>query len=130
MPIFLDTAVVIYLVEYLPLLGQSAADAVARIGPSEIISNELVRMEALVMPRRMGQADLETEFNSFIDGETRIVGFSRGVFDRALGLRAKYRSLKSPDAIYLSVAIESQCQKFVTNDKRLLRITEIQVEII
>ena len=130
MRIFLDTAVVIYLVENPPLLGQSAVDALARIGPSEIISNELVRMEALVMPRRMGQADLETEFNSFIDGETRIVGFSRGVFDMALGLRAKYRSLKSPDAINLSVAIESQCQKFVTNDKRLLRITEIQVEII
>jgi predicted nucleic acid-binding protein len=42
-------------------------------------------------------------------------------------LRAKYQSLKSFDALQLASAISNNCKVFVTNDKRLKTITEINV---
>jgi predicted nucleic acid-binding protein len=41
---------------------------------------------------------------------------------RAAGLRRKYVSLKTPDAIHLATAIERNCDYFVTNDEALLKL--------
>ena len=47
---------------------------------------------------------------------------------RASGLRANY-NIKTPDSIQLATAIESSCDYFITNDKKL-RIKEIETVMI
>jgi predicted nucleic acid-binding protein len=50
------------------------------------------------------------------------------VYDRAAEIRAQH-GFKTPDAIHLAAAIESGCDRFLTNDRRLARFTGITVEI-
>ena len=41
-------------------------------------------------------------------------------------IRAKYKSFKSMDSLQLACAIMSGCDVFLTNDRQLRQITEIQ----
>jgi len=47
------------------------------------------------------------------------------IADRAAQLRAEYR-LKTPDAVHLATAIESEATLFVTNDRDMPRIPGIE----
>lgn len=58
-----------------------------------------------------------------------MVPLTREVVDRAMALRARY-GFKTPDAIHLAAAIVGQCDSFLTNDRRLKKCTDIQVEVI
>ena len=51
------------------------------------------------------------------------------VFDAATGLRAKY-NFKLADSLRLATAIISGCDRFLTNDTRLSRCTDISVEVL
>jgi len=52
------------------------------------------------------------------------------VAESAAKLRAKYKWLKGMDAIQLAVAIFSDCDCFITNDKSIKKIREIEVILI
>lgn len=45
-------------------------------------------------------------------------------------LRAKYPSIKPPDAIHLATAISSGVDYFLTNDKKLTKVEEIPVKVL
>ena len=45
-------------------------------------------------------------------------------------LRAKYPSVKPPDAIHLATAISSGADAFFTNDKKLEQVEEIPILIL
>ena len=49
---------------------------------------------------------------------------------KAFKLRAKYDFLKSMDALQISVALEKNCDQFLTNDKKLKKVSELQIVII
>lgn len=63
-------------------------------------------------------------------GVNELIPISRESLEKAADLRAKYSWLKTPDAIHLAAAIESGCDAFLTNDRRLERCTEIKVEVL
>ncbi|MBP3710472.1 MAG: PIN domain-containing protein [Treponema sp.] len=44
----------------------------------------------------------------------------------AAKIRAKYESIKGMDALHLASAIQNKCTIFLTNDKQLKQVTEIQ----
>jgi len=50
----------------------------------------------------------------------------------AAKLRAKYKvkNIKTPDAIQIATAIYAGCDAFISNDKRLKQVTEIEVLIL
>jgi predicted nucleic acid-binding protein len=52
------------------------------------------------------------------------------VAECAAELRAKYQSLRTPDAQQLAAAIEYGCSHFITNDKRLRKVTEIRILVL
>lgn len=130
MKTYLDSVVIIYLVEQPPGFGTRASTAYAKVQPTEIISTDLSRMEVLILPRRLGNVALEADFERFLTAGTTRAAITSVTFDRALGLRAKYPFLKTPDSIHLSAAIDEQCDIFLTNDSKLARVTEIRVEVI
>jgi predicted nucleic acid-binding protein len=126
--LYLDSVVVIYLVEQHPTFGPIATRAVTGLAPTALVGSELVRMESLVLPRRKQDLALEADFEQFFQQNYRsFVPLDRGVFDRAIALRATYRFLKTPDSLHLASAVTGGCDAFVTNDGRLTAITEIRV---
>ncbi len=47
----------------------------------------------------------------------------------AADLRADY-NLSTPDALQISAVLSVGCQAFVTNDKRLKRVTDLQIIVL
>jgi predicted nucleic acid-binding protein len=131
MRLYLDSVVVIYLVEQHPTFGPAATRAVTQLGPTALVGTELTRMECLILPRRRNDHPRETDFNRFF--AQKYLPFppvDATSFHRATDLRAKYPKLKTPDALHLASAIEAGCDVFVTNDAQLRAVTEIRVEVI
>jgi predicted nucleic acid-binding protein len=60
----------------------------------------------------------------------QVVAISRQILIEAAHLRAKSRLLNLPDAIHLATAQINDCQTFLTNDKRLKSISNIDVVIL
>ena len=52
------------------------------------------------------------------------------VAETAYKLRAKYDFLKGMDALQISVAIEKECDQFLTNDKKLTKISEVKILLV
>jgi predicted nucleic acid-binding protein len=52
------------------------------------------------------------------------------VADTATKLRSKYQGLRGMDALQISAAIHSECDHFMTNDRRLKQVNEIDVMLI
>lgn len=130
MRVYLDSAVIIYLVEEIePFLSQSRLKLA--VPNQERITSELTRMEVRIKPLRNGETELVQAFDSYLDTAcAEVVILSRETLEKAAELRAKYVWLKTPDAIHLAAAIESGCDAFLTNDLRLERCTEIEVEVL
>lgn len=96
----------------------------------ELICSDLCRFECRVKPLRENKTILLTAFDQFFTtmiGET--ISLSRLVMDRATELSARY-GFKTADAIHLAAAIEGGCDILLTNDRRLVKCTEITVELI
>jgi predicted nucleic acid-binding protein len=127
--VFLDSAPVIYLIEWHSIFGPKAANWLAA-NATELISSEITRVEALVIPIRVNDAvriqDFEVFFANRLD-ELRMC--DRLVYDRALQIRAAL-AFKLVDSLQLAISIESQCDVFLTSDLRLKRFTGITVEVI
>jgi predicted nucleic acid-binding protein len=58
-----------------------------------------------------------------------VLEVDRAVAEGAARLRARYR-LKTPDAIHLATALAARASVFVTTDRRLARVREVEVRIL
>ncbi|MCU0703453.1 MAG: PIN domain-containing protein [Fimbriiglobus sp.] len=131
MKLYLDSVVVIYMVERHPQFGRAAAAAVSRLAPTALVGTELTRMECLIIPRRLSDAARGSDFDRlFSQKYLPFEPVDTPVFHLATDLRAKYTKVKTPDALHLASAILSGCDCFVTNDTDLSVVTEIRVEVI
>ena len=52
------------------------------------------------------------------------------VATRSAEIRAKYKGIKLADALQLAAAIETGCDTFLTNDKQLKQVSEINVVLL
>lgn len=130
MKLFVDTSPFIYLVESHETYGQQVWDlfltSVWR--NDQLVTSVITWMEYGVMPKKRGRLDLIEKFQDFLDHlGIPLVQINQAVADNAAALRARYDFLKAMDALQLAVAIESDCDRFMTNDKGLLRFQELQV---
>jgi len=55
--------------------------------------------------------------------------FQDADFERATLIQA-HHGFKTVDALHLAVAIENGCDRFLTNDHRLARFTDLTVEVL
>lgn len=133
MRIFIDTAPFIYLVEGHPVLANRVRTFIlnAVSNDSHFMTSVITIVEYGVMPTRKEKEALIHEFDRFIQSlNIPVEIIDRGTAEFAYKLRAKYGFLRGMDALQLSVAIETGCGIFMTNDKKLKNITEIQVLIV
>ena len=117
---YLDSCIVIYLVEENEPWHGPVTQAIQAATDFDLLASDLVRMECLVRPWRDGNAKLADDFTEFL-GRYDCAGLNAATFDMAARLRAVSR-LRTPDALHLACAIEQHCDEFWTNDHRLDRV--------
>jgi predicted nucleic acid-binding protein len=128
--IALDTSVWIYHFEGSAAYGQ-AADAVLEAvstGRVAAVASELVLLELLVAPLRKGTQDVadEIEMTLLHFPHLQLAPVTRSVLVRAAEMRARY-GLRTPDAIMIATAVESDATLAVTNDRDWQKVGEIEV---
>jgi len=100
-------------------------------GDLEIVTSAITLTEVLVMPFQTGHTQYEREYREMLLNTEHIsvVPVMPAVAIQAAKLRAKYR-LRTPDALHIASAIESQADAFLTNDLLLRRVTELKVLVL
>jgi predicted nucleic acid-binding protein len=128
--IFLDTAPLIYYIEenkaYANLLNELFTEGENRT--CRFISSIITLIEVLTLPLREQNKELAEKYEEILthSGAIEIVDTNSKIAKMTAQLRADY-SLKTPDAIQLATAIYSSANYFLTNDKRLKMVSEINV---
>jgi predicted nucleic acid-binding protein len=119
--IYLDSCLVIYLIERHARWGDPVARAMAQPDGADFALSPLVKCECLVGPIKRGDLILQqsyTElFNEFVS-----LGMPEVVYLQAAELRGRF-GLKTADALHLACAQFHRCEALWTNDDRLARVS-------
>jgi uncharacterized protein len=117
--IYLDSCVVIYLVENHPLWAEEIQNRMAREGLDVFAISPLVKLECLVKPLQTGDLVLQKRYESVFE-QLSLLLLGDNVFLQAAQLRSRF-GLKTPDALHLACAQANECRSIWTNDDRLAR---------
>ncbi|MCX7050071.1 MAG: PIN domain-containing protein [Candidatus Sumerlaeota bacterium] len=112
--IFLDSCIVIYLIEGASAFQKKIKEALDEYDDCEICVSDLVRMECHVVPLRNNDKQTLESYEQFF-ARAGFLALNRGVFNLAAQIRAD-SNVKTPDAIHLAAAIYHGCDQFWTND--------------
>jgi predicted nucleic acid-binding protein len=132
MILFLDTNIVIYVVEgnlaYAPKAVLRLA--AAQLAGDSFMISDLTRMECLVGPLKTNDTAVQASFQAFFTRpDVRVVAITAGVCDRAARIRATH-NFKPVDALQLAAAVEHGANIFLTADARLSSFTGLTVEVL
>lgn len=130
--VFLDTCLVIYLIEQPPTWGPKATARIAALlaAGERLAVSDLVRMECQVGPLKSGDHLLLAKIATFFASpDVQVLPVSAAACDRAATVRARhgFRALAS---LHLAAAVEHGCTTFLTNDARLSGFPDVTVEIL
>jgi predicted nucleic acid-binding protein len=132
MILYLDTNIVIYVVEGNPVFAPKALlrlAAAQSAGDSFMIS-DLTRMECLVGPLKTNNTAVQASFLAFFArSDVQVVAVTAAVCDRAARIRATH-NFKPMDALQLAAAVEHGANVFLTADARLASFTDVTVEVL
>lgn len=132
MTAYLDANVVVYLIEQPPRLGAMALGVVNgyyRQGHSLAVSH-LVRLECVVAPLSKGNQRLVQMYDALLASDgVQVLDCPPDAFDRAASIRA-HLGIPTIDALHLAIAIVGGCDRFITNDAKLRRVADIEVELL
>ncbi|MBI3351128.1 MAG: PIN domain-containing protein [Nitrospirae bacterium] len=132
--IFIDTAPVIYYIEANLQYGQLAKDIFDFLQSEKIqaFSSVLTLTEVLSKPIETGNEKLSRKFADFLKHgkNLTLIEISTNIAENAGVLRGKYSYLRTIDAIQLAAAIQNGIDAFLTNDKKLKSIKEINVLVL
>ena len=118
MIVYLDTCIIIYLVEERPGYCPQIEALIQQTSQAILAFSALSELECLVLPFKNQQQVLIDKFRNWFR-QARFLELERTLFEDAARLRAAHRGLKTPDAIHLAAAQHHGCQQFWTNDDRL-----------
>lgn len=116
--IYLDSCLVIYLVERHPRFYVPLRARIAAYGDAVFCVSTLTRLECLTRPLRERDSDLVDRFDSFLQ-TCDMLPIDDAVVHAALDWRVA--GLKTPDALHVAVAKRYGCIAFWTNDNRLAK---------
>ena len=132
MLIYCDSGILIYWLDQVgPFHLRAENRMVAMQGAGDRVAiSDLTRLECRVGVLKRRDVAALTVFDSFFDrADVELVPMTAAVFDRAAQLRVDL-NLKTPDALHLAAGIEAGCDRFLTNDHRLSRCSDIVVEVL
>jgi uncharacterized protein len=120
--VYLDSCLVIYLIEEHPVFAPELEKHIAAQPNSIFVVSHLTEMECLVIPFRNKNQALTDKYQDWFAQEVEVLNLNENIFERAARLRADFTSLKTPDALRLSTAQHHGCDEFWTNDNRLDKV--------
>jgi len=115
--IYLDSCLLIYVVENHPKLAPRIQAAMAKHPAETFAISSLVTLKCLVKPLRGDDLGLLRRYDSSF-AEMEILTLPESVYRDAARLRARF-NLKTPDALHLACAQYHGCAALWTNDNRL-----------
>lgn len=132
--IFIDTAPIIYYIEAHPKYGPLVKKVVDFFQSNQMMAftSVITLTEVLSKPIEKGDKKLTREFSKFLKQGKNITltDISSNIAEQAGNLRGKYLDLRTIDAIQISAAVDIDADVFLTNDKRLKKIKEIEIIIL
>jgi predicted nucleic acid-binding protein len=130
--VYCDSVILIYYLDQVGPFQVRAANRLAglKAAKDQIAVSDLVRLECRVEPIRTHDTQVLAKFDTFFAAPDVLhVPLTTAVYDRATVIRATY-GFKTADAIHLAAAVEAGCGRFLTNDTRLSRFSDIPVEVL
>jgi predicted nucleic acid-binding protein len=128
--IYWDTCVLIYRVQGIDPWMSGISTRLAERPNHRLTVSELTRLECRTKPlQEQDKATLAAFDRIFNSPRIGYAKLERSVFDLATELRALQR-LKTIDALHLAAAIDSGCEEFWTNDRRLERAAAGRIKVI
>ena len=128
--IYLDTNIWIYALEGYPMFQPALTSLFEQIdaGALMAVTSELSLAELLVKPCQDDNLKRQAQYKEAIANRSQlfVVPILRDILIDAAMLRAK-TTLKLPNAIHVSTALQTECTTFLTNDQRLTKITALPV---
>ena len=124
----LDTVIFIYHLEthprYQPLTQELLAGI--EVGRQTAITSTVTVMELTVRPWQVGRPAVAREYEALLVHfpHLTLADVTRDVARRAAQLRARYR-LRPADALQVATALVHGATAFVTNDRRLARLSPV-----
>ena len=126
----LDTPVFIYHIEGTTRFAQPAGLALNELarGGYVGVNSVLTLMEITVKPLQLGRVDVADEYEMLISSFPHLLlgGIERPTARLAAELRAKHR-LRPADALQVAACLEGGASAFLTNDRDLRRLNEVEV---
>ena len=131
--VLLDTSVLIYYLEevapYCFLAEEIFNDVVDR-NISGFLSAISVT-EFVTKPLADGKVSEVERFRQFLSSlSIQVLAVTYEIAERAGRLRSQYPSIRTPDALIVATALESDCDIFVTNDKDLKKLAACGLTVI
>ena len=129
---YFDSVIVIYLIDH---TGTFQARATKRLASSMALGDQfavsdLTRLECRVRPIALGDQIKLAGFDAFFARpDIQRVSLTTAVYDKATIVRATC-NFKLGDSLHLAAAIEAGCDRFLTNDHRLSKCTDIAIEVL
>lgn len=128
--IFLDTSPIIYLIEnnhrYYSKVSRFLIDSI--ITEMTFSTSVISIAEFGVKPKKIGKLELINEMEQLLSSlQVKVADVTIEIANLASTLRAHYEFLKGIDSLQLAVAINLNCNLFLTNDKALKQVSEIKV---
>ncbi len=131
--LFLDTAPVVYYVERNPTYFDRVQPIFNQvdIGNLTVVTSPVTLAECLIHPYRLGLISLQQSFFDVITraDHTTFQPIHVAVGQQAAILRANY-NLTLTDALQVATALAASCDAFLTNDRTLQRVSELQVIVL
>jgi predicted nucleic acid-binding protein len=129
----LDTMVFIYHLEDHPRYGpltQRIFEAL-EAGENRGVTSVIALLELLVRPKVEGREEVAREYLHLLTTypNLAILAIDVGVAEIAAELRAKY-GVRTPDALQLAAAVQAGATGFITNDRRLEAIKELEIGVL
>ena len=131
--IFLDTAPVIYFVEQNPEFASKVREVFERLDEGKLtaVVSPITLAECLVLPYKQKQSGIAQVFTELLANSESVLFYpiDEVIADKAADLRARY-NLTLTDAFQLAIAIQAECDAFLTNDVDLKRVKEIPILVL
>ncbi len=131
--VFFDTAPVIYFVEKNPDFAEKVQPLFSKLDEGTLIAvvSPITLAECLVLPYKIPNPDIAQIFLDLLVNSASVLFYpiDEVTADKAADLRARY-NITLTDAFQLAVAIQAECDAFLTNDIDLKRVTEIPVIVL
>ncbi len=129
--IFLDTNIIIYFLEknekffnkVLPYFKK------AETGNVQLYTSSLSYMELLIPVFKTGEINLEATYSFLFKKFFHVVNVDMETAKIGAKIRAQY-GIRTPDALQIACAINSECEQFITSDKELKQIKDIEVVLV